>query len=101
MVMTRVLFAVAAVAALAATAHAQVDCSNPDNLCTGDPCVIPPIEVQVPCVVDFGTRTVEIPDMLRVPAAPEPNNDVSFSAGRRFAAASGSEGRGSPTCRAR
>jgi hypothetical protein len=79
--MMRRLFAVG-VLAVAATARAQVDCSNPDNLCTGDPCVIPPIEVQVPCVVDFGTRTLEIPGILRVPAGPPPNNDVSFTAGR-------------------
>ena len=29
---------------VAAPVEAQVDCSNPDNLCTGDPCVIPSVE---------------------------------------------------------
>lgn len=45
---------------LAGAAHAQpIDCSDPDNLCTGDPCVISgPIAVQSPCVADFGTRAL-------------------------------------------
>jgi len=52
--------------ALGAAAGAQVDCSDPDNLCTGDPCVIPVIEPASPCVVAFpgeliieGLRNVE------------------------------------------
>ena len=68
---------------LPATLHAQVDCSNPDNLCTGDPCVVPTLEVQVPCVADFGARTLVIAGTLRVGTAPYPNpNDVSLTAGR-------------------
>jgi hypothetical protein len=39
---------------------AQVDCSDPNNLCTGDPCIIGPVDVQSPCVVNFGPRTVVV-----------------------------------------
>jgi hypothetical protein len=46
---------------------AQVDCSNPNNLCTGDPCVIPSVEVASPCVADFGARALVILGPLRVP----------------------------------
>lgn len=49
-------------------AQAQVDCSDPDNLCTGDPCVIGSLTVVTPCVVDFGPRTVVIAGPLRVPS---------------------------------
>lgn len=51
---------------LAGPVSAQVDCSDPDNLCTGDPCVIPALEVGPNCVVDFGTRTVTVAGNLRV-----------------------------------
>lgn len=60
--------------ALAATAGAQVDCTDPDNLCTGDPCVIPEIEPANPCVVDFGFREVIIQGLRNVVA-------VEFRAG--------------------
>jgi hypothetical protein len=40
--------------------YAQVDCTDPDLLCTGDPCVIPRIRPADPCVVDFGARDVVI-----------------------------------------
>jgi hypothetical protein len=56
-------------ACLATAAAAQVDCSNPDNLCTGDPCTITDIEVDTPCVVDFGARALVIRGRVRVPAA--------------------------------
>lgn len=58
--------AVLTLLALAAPAAAQVDCSNPDNLCTGDPCVIPALELGPSCVVDFGPRQVVIDGTLRV-----------------------------------
>jgi hypothetical protein len=48
-------------------AWAQVDCSVPDALCTGDPCVIPTVEVANPCIVDFGPRTVVVAGRLKVP----------------------------------
>jgi hypothetical protein len=48
--------------------RSQVDCSDPDDLCTGDPCIIPTLEVASPCVVDFGSRTVVVAGTLRVPA---------------------------------
>lgn len=51
---------VAAVLALVSPARAQVDCSNPDNLCTGDPCVIGDVDLAFVCIVDFGTRTLVI-----------------------------------------
>jgi hypothetical protein len=52
--------------ALVGPVSAQVDCSNPDNLCTGDPCVIPALEVGPNCVVDFGARAVVIAGTVRV-----------------------------------
>jgi hypothetical protein len=45
---------------------AQVDCSNPDNLCTGDPCIITASAVSSPCTVDFGSRAVVIANRLQV-----------------------------------
>lgn len=53
---------------LAATAPAQVDCSDPDDLCTGDPCRIGEVEVLSPCVVDFGARDVVLTRTLKVPS---------------------------------
>src|SRR5262249_26082168 len=47
----------------------QVDCSDPDDLCTGDPCVIGSVTVASPCVVDFGPRAVVIAGPLRAPGA--------------------------------
>lgn len=51
----------------AAAAEAQVSCSNPDNLCTGDPCITRNVEVISPCIADFGTRALVIGGALRVP----------------------------------
>jgi len=51
----RVFVALVTVLLLAAPGRAQVDCSDPDNLCTGDPCVIPALELPSDCTVDFGT----------------------------------------------
>ncbi len=51
--------------ALGSRASAQVDCSDANNLCTGDPCVIPTLVVADPCVVDFGARTVIVAGTLR------------------------------------
>jgi hypothetical protein len=53
---------------------APVDCSNPDNLCTGDPCVIPNLEPEAPCIVDFGSRAVVIQGLHNV-------QGVDFTAG--------------------
>lgn len=53
--------------ALAQSAFAQVDCSNSDNLCTGDPCTVDKVEVLSPCVVDFGARTLVIEGTIFVP----------------------------------
>lgn len=62
---------------LATSATAQVDCTNADNLCTGDPCVIPSVEIVGPCTVDFGTRALVIAGTLRTPVFA----DIDFSAG--------------------
>jgi len=74
----RLLVALAAVALCRAPlpALSQVDCSTPDNLCTGDPCSIPSLAVGDPCVVDFGTRTVIVAGDLAVPTG----GTLSFSA---------------------
>jgi hypothetical protein len=48
-------------------ALAQVFCTNPDDLCVGNPCVTRDVEVASPCVVDFGSRTVRIGGKMRVP----------------------------------
>ena len=53
---------------LAPPTHAQVSCADPDNLCTGDPCVIPSLEVVPSCTVDFRPRQLVIAGTLRVPA---------------------------------
>ena len=47
-------------------AAAAVDCSDPNNLCTGDPCVIGSVEPAEPCVVDFGPREVHIGGLRNV-----------------------------------
>src|SRR5262245_8673162 len=64
-------------AASAPALAAPVDCSNPANLCTGDPCVIPAVAVLSPCVVDFGSVDLVIQGKIQVP------NDgvLSFTAG--------------------
>jgi len=46
---------------------AVVSCDAPDNLCTGDPCVIETLTVVTPCEVDFGLRTLEIAGTVTVP----------------------------------
>jgi hypothetical protein len=62
----------------AAVAQAQIDCSDPDNLCTGDPCTIASsIEVTPPCVVDFGSRALVVTGTVHAPS----NSLVSFTAG--------------------
>jgi len=73
----RVFVALITVLLLAAPGRAQVDCTDPDNLCTGDPCVIGALELPASCIVDFGTRTVIIQRRLRLP----PDGVLSFSAG--------------------
>jgi len=52
---------------LASQAHAQIACTGPDDLCTGDPCVIGTVAVQSPCTVDFGNRALEIAGTVSVP----------------------------------
>jgi hypothetical protein len=62
----------------ATEAASPVDCSDPDNLCTGDPCTIGGSHgVVSPCTVDFGTRTVIVKGKLRVPNG----GSLSFTAG--------------------
>ena len=56
-------------------AYAQVDCSDPNNLCTGDPCVIPSLTVANPCTADFTPRTVVIAGTVRI------RSGVSLTAG--------------------
>jgi hypothetical protein len=65
---------------LGARVDAQVDCSNADNLCTGDPCVIPSVEVAFPCIVDFGPRTVVVAGTLRVGDGVGPLPQLSLTA---------------------
>jgi hypothetical protein len=64
----RVAGVLLASALCALPAHAQVSCADPDNLCTGDPCVIPSIEVVPDCTVDFRPRQLVIAGTLQVPA---------------------------------
>jgi hypothetical protein len=52
--------------AIAAAQGAPVSCSDPDALCTGDPCVVPRVEVEDPCVVDFGARDVVLEGLKQV-----------------------------------
>ena len=73
----RTIAALLGIVALPLVARAQVDCSNPDNLCTGDPCIIPALEVDTPCIVDFGARTVVIAGRLAVAG----DDVLSFTAG--------------------
>src|SRR4029453_12723457 len=64
----RVAGVLLASALFALPAHAQVSCADPDNLCPGDPCVIPSIEVVPDCTVDFRPRQLVIAGTLQVPA---------------------------------
>ncbi len=63
--------------ALGTSARAQVDCDTPDDLCTGDPCVVGAVEVDDSCALDFGTRTLVIEGSLRLPNSGE----LSLAAG--------------------
>jgi hypothetical protein len=56
---------------LAAPARGQVDCDTPDDLCTGDPCIVGVVEVDDSCVLDFGSRTLVIDGSLRMPNSGE------------------------------
>jgi hypothetical protein len=58
-------------------AAAQVACTSPDALCTGDPCVIRTVDVADPCVVDFGARTVVVAGTVRLPT----NGTLSLTGG--------------------
>jgi hypothetical protein len=49
-----------------AAAHA-IKCTKPEDLCSGDPCVIRQVEVASPCSLDFGDRTLVIGGTLSVP----------------------------------
>src|SRR5262249_16463966 len=62
---------------VASGVRAQVSCSNPDNLCTGDPCVIENGSVASSCVVDFGARALVVRGTVHVPDG----GVLSFSAG--------------------
>lgn len=66
------LWTLCAAAALALswsdTARAQVPCTAPDVLCTGDPCVTRAVTVASPCVLDFGSRALVIGGRLKVPS---------------------------------
>jgi filamentous hemagglutinin len=64
-------------AALVTSARAQVDCDTPDDLCTGDPCIVGAVEVNDSCVLDFGARTLVIDGSLRMPNGGE----LSLTAG--------------------
>jgi hypothetical protein len=66
--------------AVASGADAQVTCEDPDNLCTGDPCIMDNVDVLPPCVVDFGSRTLIIRDRLSRTFSPD-SSEVSLTAG--------------------
>lgn len=66
---TVLVIALAAVVFGAAPAlRAQVDCSDADDLCTGDPCRIGEVKVLSPCIVDFGARDVVLTRTVKVPS---------------------------------
>jgi hypothetical protein len=71
-------YLVLALVLVASAARAQVDCDTPDDLCTGDPCVVPSIEVVDPCILDFGSRVLVIDGTLRIPNSGE----LSLTAGK-------------------
>jgi hypothetical protein len=64
----RTLAFVLALVLTAAPAGAQIDCSDPDDLCTGDPCVIPEIQPADPCTADFGQRALVVEGLRDVGA---------------------------------
>ena len=47
--------------------RAQVACTSPDDLCTGDPCETGDVTVASTCQLDFGTRTLVVRGTMRVP----------------------------------
>lgn len=50
----------------ASPGSAAVSCASPDALCTGNPCVTGALDVQSPCVVDFGNRALVINGAVRI-----------------------------------
>ena len=64
-------YLVLALVLVTSAARAQVDCDTPDDLCTGNPCVVGPIEVDDVCVLDFGVRTLTINGPLKMPNSGE------------------------------
>ena len=44
-----------------------IKCTKPDDLCTGDPCVVRQVEVASPCTLDFGDRQLIIGGTVTVP----------------------------------
>lgn len=80
--------AILLVAVTAATAHAQLDCDTPDDLCTGDPCVIGSVEVDDSCVLDFRPRALVIAGTLRMPNSGELTLDAASVDVRRGAGVS-------------
>lgn len=55
-------------AALTGAPAAQgVTCATPDELCTGDPCVVGQTRLPARCVLDFGERTLVIAGALMIP----------------------------------
>ncbi len=71
-----VLVAGTFVGTLARAAAGQVDCDVPEDLCAGDPCVVPNLLVGSPCIVDFGARALVIDGTLRLP----PNGSLTLTA---------------------
>jgi hypothetical protein len=63
-VASRVALGLLGLAALATSVAAEVTCTGPDDLCTGDPCVIPTLAVADPCVLDFGPRALVVAGSL-------------------------------------
>ncbi len=60
-----------------APATHAVTCASPDELCTGDPCVIGHLKLPGRCVLDFGDRTLVLAGSLMIPNGGE----LSLSAG--------------------
>jgi hypothetical protein len=68
MMVRRAVVVVLVALASVCPARAQVACTSPDALCTGDPCVVPPITVASPCELDFGSRHLVVQGKLTVPS---------------------------------
>src|SRR5262250_3742147 len=73
----KTFFVVAIVCAVAASVRAQTVCNAPDDLCTGDPCVIGDVDVTSPCELDFGPRALVVAGRVGVPQ----NGVLAFTAG--------------------